>query len=147
MPQNLAIPREPLNCLTVLGRAELQKGFFAGIGFSDLWEWSIVLDTFYPVLTRLFRVVSNFFRGLYKLELAIRMLSIFWIPFSKYRSFRCLAKVSPKMVGEFLNPRSSSTVFHFLFGCGSLRWGMQDLVPWPGVKPEAPGLETQSLNP
>ena len=36
MPQNLAIPREPLNCPTVLGGAELQKGFFAGTGFSDL---------------------------------------------------------------------------------------------------------------
>ena len=90
------------------------------IGVSASQGYHIVLDTFYPVLTRLFRVVSNFFRGLYKVELAIRMLSIFWIPFSKYRSFRSLAKVSPKMVGGFLNPRGSSIVLHFLFGCGSL---------------------------
>ena len=35
----------------------------------------------------------------------------------------------------------------FVWLCQGLSCGMGDLVPWPGIEPRAPVLETQSLNP
>ena len=64
------------------------------------------MDNLYPLSTRWFRMVTVFLSEASLVELVIRMLSGYWrrIPDSRCRSFRSLAKVSPKMVGEFLNP-------------------------------------------
>ena len=123
---------EPLSCLLVLGGGEAANVFSLFLG-GFLWPmrmnpgwvtlvcaiWAFFLDTIYP-LRRLDGSEASLGR------LMIRMLSAQWrrVPSSRWRSFRSLAKVSPKVVEGTFWTSEGRTVqqYCFCYMFGSSHW-------------------------
>jgi len=71
---------------------------------------------------------------------------------ARRKEYWCIGHVSDLSALPYANPSflpcSFFKIFTFLGGGAMLgfSWGMQDLVPWPGIKPGSPALGTRNLS-